>query len=216
MIGRPIAKIFPKILFEAALFRYDIEQEIVPFEINGEFFFQNSARTIRNGVEFGAGIDIFSSLKMKMAYTLSDFIYDQYTASSFYYDSQFNLILEQRDFSNNSVPSVPRHNFSFSLKYEKKIFQWLIGYSQIGYWNVSGMYTDDANSEKTKDFAVVNLTLGIDISHDPFNLILAGGVHNLFDELYVGFININSATGQFYETGAPRNYFTTLRFGMDF
>ncbi len=216
MTSRPESRIFPKILFEGALFRYDIEQEIVPFEINGEFFFQNSARTIRNGLELGAGINIVHSLKVNIAYTFSDFIYDQYTASRFYYDTQLNLVLEQRDFSNNIVPSVPRHNLSFSLKYEEKINHQLTGYSQFGYWGVSSMYTDDANSEKTEDYAVFNFTLGIDASIGPLNLILAGGVRNLFDERYVGFININSATGQFYEAGAPRNYFTTLKIRMQF
>lgn len=126
------------------------------------------------------------------------------------------MVLEQRDFSNNIVPSVPHHNFSFSLKYEEKIYQRLTGYSQIGYWGVSGMYTDDANSEKTEDYAVFNFTLGIDAFIGPLNLILAGGVRNLFDEKYVGFININSATGQFYEAGAPCNYFTTLKIGAQF
>ena len=190
--------------------------QIVPFEINGEFFFQNSARTIRNGLELGTGIDIFTSLRLKIAYTFSDFIYDQYTASRFYYDNQLNLVLEQRDFSNNNVPSVPRHNFSFSLKYEKKIYQGITGYSQIGYWSVSGMYVDDENTEKTKNYSVIDFSLGVDLVQGPLNLIFAGGIHNLYDETYVGFININSATGQFYEAGAPRNYFTTVKVGLEF
>jgi iron complex outermembrane receptor protein len=216
MASRPDAWLFPKVIFEAALFRYDIEQEIVPFEINGEFFFQNSARTIRNGLELGFGINIFHPLRMNIAYTLSDFIYDRYTASRFYYDNQFNLVLEQRDFSNNIVPSVPRHNFSLSLKYEESIYQWLTGYSQFSYWGVSGMYTDDANSEKTKEYGIFHVTLGMDASYGPLNLILAGGVRNLFNDTYVGFININSATGQFYEAGSPRNYFTSLKIGLQF
>jgi outer membrane receptor protein involved in Fe transport len=78
------------------------------------------------------------------------------------------------------------------------------------------MYTDDANSEKTENYAVLNFTLGIDAYFGPLNLILAGGVRNLLDETYVGFININSATGQFYEAGAPRNYYTSLKVGLQF
>jgi len=216
IMSRSTTRIFPKILFEGALFRYDIEQEIVPFEINGDFFFQNSARTIRNGLELGADIDIFPSLKLKMAYTFSDFIYDQYTASRYYYDKQLNLILEQRDFSNNKVPSVPRHNVSFSLKYEKKIYPWMSHYSQIGYWGVSGMYVDDANTEKTNNYAVMDFSLGVDVILGSLNLILAGGIHNLFDNIYVGFININSVSGQFYEAGAPRNYFISVKAALQF
>ena len=145
---------------------------------------------------------------------VSDFIYDQYAASRYYYDSQLNLVLEQRNFSNNKVPSVPRHNVSFSLKYEKKFYPWISHYSQIGYWGVSGMYVDDANSEKTNNYIVMDFSLGVDVTLGPLNLILAGGIHNLFDDSYVGFININSASGQFYESGAPRNYFSSAKLNL--
>jgi iron complex outermembrane receptor protein len=216
MASRPDAWLFPKVIFEAALFRYDIEQEIVPFEINGEYYFQNSARTIRNGLELGAGINILKSLEMNITYTFSDFIYDQYTAARYYYDDQLNLVLEQADFSGNIVPSVPQHNFLFSMKYEEKLTRYLTGFSQLGYWGVSDMYTDDANSEKTNNYAILNFTLGMDVTYGPFSLILAGGLRNVFDETYVGFININSADGRFYEAGAPRNYYMTLKVGLQF
>lgn len=38
----------------------------------------------------------------------------------------------------------------------------------------------------------------------------------MFDEVYVGFININSASLEFYEAGAPRNYFGGVNLGYTF
>jgi len=42
------------------------------------------------------------------------------------------------------------------------------------------------------------------------------GADNIFDERYVGFININSTDQRFYEAGAPRNYFANLKIGLNF
>jgi iron complex outermembrane receptor protein len=213
---KPDYHFFPKTQFEVSLFQYDIDQEIVPFEINGEYFFQNSARTLRRGLELGVGTNLIESLKLQIAYTFSDFIYDKYNASQYYYDNQLNLILEQQDYSDNVVPSVPRNNMSVSLKYEKSIFRGITGYSKLGYWRISGMFVDDANSDKTDGFQVFNFTVGIDATYRQFSMLISGGIQNLSDERYVGFININSASLRFYEAGAPRNYFTSIKLGLFF
>jgi iron complex outermembrane receptor protein len=213
---QPDLLIFPKTQFEVALFQYDIDQEIVPFEINGEFFFQNSARTLRRGLELGVTSNLIESLQLQIAYTFSDFIYDQYKASRYFYDNQLSLVLEQRDYSNNVVPSVPRHNVSVSLKYERQLLKGITGFSKIGYWGVSGMFVDDANSDKTADYRIINFTVGVDATYHRYNLLISGGAQNITDERYVGFININSASGRFFEAGAPRNYFTTIKLGLLF
>ena len=216
MLIRPQQKFFPKIIFESSLFRYDIEQEIVPFEIGGEYYFQNSARTLRNGVEVGSAIDLLKNLYLNLAYTYSHFKYDQYAASRYYYDGQPNLVLEEQDFSGNIVPSVPRHHYSLALRYEKYLFSGFLGFTRIGTWGVSEMYTDDANSENTEAFQIFDFSLGFDAKVGLFNLIFSTGIQNIFDKRYVGFININSASQQYYEAGAPFNFFTTLKFGLQF
>jgi hypothetical protein len=49
-----------------------------------------------------------------------------------------------------------------------------------------------------------------------FNILLSGGVNNILDQSYVGFININSANGRFYEAGEPQTFFAALKFGYVF
>ena len=48
------------------------------------------------------------------------------------------------------------------------------------------------------------------------NAMLSGGVNNIFDEIYVGFTNTNSANQRFYEAGAPRDWFCSLNLGYRF
>jgi len=81
---------------------------------------------------------------------------------------------------------------------------------------VSGMYVDDANSDKTDDYTTLNAGVGLDMVFGKFNILLSGGVNNISDLVYVGFVNINSSKGLFYEAGEPRNFYGGINFGYAF
>jgi outer membrane receptor protein involved in Fe transport len=59
-------------------------------------------------------------------------------------------------------------------------------------------------------------TVGFDILFDPVNILVSGGVNNIADRKYAAFININSASGEFYEAGEPRNFFASINIGCKF
>lgn len=202
--------------FEATFFNSKIDNEIVPFEVFGEVYFRNSARTDRTGLEIGGNWEIVKDIRLETAYTFSDFKYDQYTARSTEVDSTGNIVNIDRDYSGNVVPSVPRHNLFLSLAFEPRLTAHLTGFVRTSYRHVSGMFTDDYNSEKSADYNIYGATLGLDLRFKRFNLLISGGVDNLFDEVYAGFININSTSREFYEAGAPRNYFGGVNLGYTF
>lgn len=201
--------------FETSLFRYAIKDEIVPFEVSGDYYYRNSAQTIRYGLELNSEIKFPAILTFKWSYTYSDFTYQRYTARTVEVDQQGNLIIQDRDFSKNIVPNIPRHNFFFSTILERSILSWLSVVSQLNYWAVSAMYVNDANSESADGFQVIGVKVGMELSAKPFQIICSAGIHNLLDEQYVSFININSADQRFYEAGAPRNYFATLKINLN-
>ncbi len=72
------------------------------------------------------------------------------------------------------------------------------------------------NSDKTKGYNLLNGQLGLDLRFGKFNAMLSGGLNNIFDEVYVGFTNTNSANLRFYEAGAPRDWFCSLNLGYRF
>lgn len=205
-------RMFNNISFEATFFNIMIEDEIIPFEIYGDVFFRNAAKTIRNGMEVGASVDVVEGLNLQASYTYSDFTYDDYMALTI----DENLDTTSQNFAGNYAPSVPQHNFFFAAAFNHKITQDITGFIRGSVRYVSGMYVDDANSDKTDDYATLNAGIGLDMVFGKFNILLSGGVNNISDLVYVGFVNINSSNGRFYEAGEPQNFYGGINLGYAF
>lgn len=205
-------QLFNNINFEATFFNIYIENEIVPFEVYGDVFFRNAAQTTRNGVEVGGSVDIFERLNLQASYTFSDFTYDEYIALSI----DENLDTTSQNFAGNYAPSVPQHNLFCALAYTHEFSRGISGFIRGSVRYVGGMYVDDANSDKTDDYTTLHAGIGLDMVFGKFNLLLSGGVNNISDLVYVGFVNINSSNGQFYEAGEPRNFYGCINFGYAF
>ena len=109
--------IFRKILFEATVFNIWIDNEIVPFEVFGDVFFRNAAKTNRRGTELGTSLEIYKDLNLTLAYTFSDFVYQTYNAITIEVDDEGNINEKEQDFSGNVVPSVPKNNLYFAISY---------------------------------------------------------------------------------------------------
>lgn len=211
----PDQKFFRNIFFETTFFNSIIDDEIVPFEVLGEVYFRNSAQTMRRGIEFGTNTEVLRGLRLAVSYTFSDFKYESYTAQTIeIVGGQF--VSEEKDFSDSKPPSIPEHNLLISFSYERNIVGNLTGFGKVSTQYVSGMYVDDQNTDKTDSYHIYNTTAGFDLQLNRFNIRLSGGVQNIFDLRYVGFININSTNHRFYEAGEPRNYFASLNLGYTF
>lgn len=205
------ASIFSKIFYELTAFSIKINDEVVPFEVNGSFYFRNSAKTNRNGLEAGTEINFWKNLLLKAAYTFSDFTYKEYTALVVTQDPNSGNITEtSQSFSGKEVPSVPKHYFVSSLNYFYTINETFLTFVKSSFVFATGMYVNDGNTEKSGDYGVLNLMLGIEKSFGRLNVILSGGVNNVFDKRYVGFININSSSRRYYEVGEPRSNYGGL------
>lgn len=203
-------------VFEVTFFNSIIRDEIVPFEVDGEVYFRNSAKTNRTGLEVGSDVDIYKGLKMKLTYTFSNFKYDEYSAKTITIDGTENLVVSEKSFSGNEVPSVPKHNLMLGLSYERKLFEEVAGFTKLTYQHVSGMFANDANSEKSNHYNLLNGLIGFDVIFGRINFLISGGVNNIFNLKYIGFININSTNKRFYEAGVPRSYFASVHVGYTF
>jgi len=205
-------ELFRNTFFELTLFNSVIKDEIVPFEVYGDVFFRNSAKTDRKGLELGITSEIYKGLKAVISYTLSDFKYQNYTTLTI----TTNADTISKDFSSKIVPSVPKNNFLVSLEYNYPLNENLNIFLKGTYNSVSGMYVDDANSDQTKGYQLLNSNVGVESYWGKFNMLLSGGVNNILNKKYVGFININSTNGRFYEAGEPQSFFASLKFGYQF
>ena len=207
---------FNNAFFELTLFNTIVKDEIVPFEVYGSSFFRNSAKTNRMGIEAGINAEIIDGLKAVLSYTFSDFSYDEYSAFSINLDSLGQITTTADDFTGNVVPSVPKHNFLFSLEYKNRLTSELFGFIKGTLHSLSGMFVNDANSAQTDGYQLLNASVGLELFFGNFNALLSGGMNNILDKTYVGFININSSNGRFYEAGEPRSFFASLKFNYVF
>ena len=206
------ASMFRNIIFETTVFNIKIEDEIVPFEVFGEVYYRNAAVTNRRGLEVGADVEVFTGVQFQVSYTYSDFNYDTYEALSI--DENLNTTIKNYD--GNVVPTVPEHNIFTALSYAQSFTDDITGFIRGSYRYVSGMYVDDANTDITDGYGLLNAGIGLDMLFGRFNLLLSAGVNNITDEVYVGFININSSDGRYYEAGEPINYYAGINLGYAF
>jgi iron complex outermembrane recepter protein len=208
-IINPYNDTFRDIIFETTLFNIIIDNEIVPYEIFGEVYFRNAAITNRRGLEFGVDMELLRGLRFQGSYTFSDFTYDTYEALAINQDLTETI----ENYDGNEVPTVPKHNFFTALSYAHAFAQNITGFIRGSYRFVSGMYVNDANTDKTDDYGLLNAGIGADFVFGKFNLLLSAGVNNIADEVYVGFITINSSNGRYYEAGEPRNFYGGINLG---
>lgn len=195
----PDASFMRKVFFDITFFDYTIEDEIVPFIINQKAYFRNAAKTHRMGVEAGIKTHPFKEVEMTVNYSYTRFKYKDYRVDI---ETPQGPIAE--DFSNNMVPSIPRHIFNFILAHEFEITEELSG---LALWDcdyISEMYVDDANTEKSPPYFYGNFMVGATVTLGEFSVVLYGGMNNIFDRRYAGFININDFAQRYYETGEPR------------
>lgn len=214
--GTPGSPVLGQVRFEGTFFNSAIEDEIVPFEVFGEVFFRNAARSDRTGIESGITAGLFRYFTLRLTYTWSDFSYASYSARSTELDSAGSVVSVDREYAGNRMPSYPEHNFMASLGFEKRIAAPATFFLKSSFRYVSGLYADDLNSEQTDGYRVAGITGGFDIRTGKFNLQVSGGCNNVFDRTYISFVNINSASGEFYEVGEPRNYFGGIDLGYTF
>ncbi|MFH1159812.1 MAG: TonB-dependent receptor [bacterium] len=216
LVKEDAASFLRRFLFEATGFDINIDNTIVPYEVLGEVYFRNAAESNRLGFELGAELEIVRNLNFISSYTYSYFRYVSYIARTIEIDSLGNFIVTEKDFSGNYEPSVPRHNLFLALSYAYPVNKHISLFAKLSYNGISGLWVDDENSAKTDPYNLLNSVLGVDMRFGKFNILLSGGVNNMFNEVYVGFTNTNSANKRFYEAGAPRDYFVTLNLGYTF
>ena len=207
-----------KAYFEATFFNINIDDEIVPFVINDKTYFRNAALTQRTGIETGIKIEMFEGMEIQTNYTFADFKYQDYDAVT--YTAGGDTINE--NYSGNVIPSVPKNLVNFILNYEFKINRNVTGFVLADMDYVGSMFVDDKNSESVADYYYANFLVGANMFFDNFNLLLSGGMNNIFDKKYVGFININAnpelpqESRRYFEPGEPRSYYLGLNLGYSF
>lgn len=199
-----------KVTFDITYFHYIISDAIVPFIINEQVFFKNAAKVRRDGIEIGVKTKPFAETELLVNYTNTNFKYDSYKTVNYTPSGA-----EEVNYTGNYEPSVPKQIVNFIFNYEFEINEELSGLLQWDCDYIDKLYVNDANSETAPAYFYGNVMGGLTYQSELFSAVLYGGVYNIFDKRYVGFVNINDFLGRYYETGEPRSYYSGLNIRMN-
>jgi len=186
--------------YEIALYRIDVKDELIPFDANGETFFENAGESKRQGVELLFETQPIDGLTASLAYTYSDFEFKDFI------DDNGN------DFSGNTIPGVPENLFHADISYQHQ--SGLYGSFDVLY--ADEIITNNANTATSDSYTVANLRLGYTGYFGNWEFSPFLGVNNLFDEEYVGNVRINAFGARYFEPAPDQNAYGgfTLRYNF--
>lgn len=216
LVKKDSSLFFRKFSYKASFFKTLIDNEIVPYEVFGDVFYRNATKTNRYGLEMESRLEIYKDLTFAFSYIYSHFIYDSYSAISIETDTTGNIVQVNRDFSGRKEPNVPENNLNLSLSYKHTVGKKITISGKLSHLNISGLWVNDANTDKTNSYDLLNANIGFDMKFGHIKLAGSGGINNIFDKVYASYMTTNSANKRFYNPGAPRNYFCSLNIGYLF
>ena len=183
-----------RVFVDLALFRIATQDELIPFEIpnsGGRRYFRNAGETLRRGAELAVSttlgpVDLGGSLT-SLRYT-----YEDYLVGATRLDGR-------------KVPGVAPLTSSLFATVRRDI-----GFATLEMQQGARTAADDANANYAPGWVLWNARVGL--------TRLAGarvqpvvGVDNLFDRTYAANIVTNATRGRYFEPGAGRRVYVSLR-----
>jgi iron complex outermembrane receptor protein len=191
-----------RLRYELALFHIDVQDEIVPFELegSGQSFFENAGSSTHDGLEAALSLELAPGLTGTATYTWSDFTFDEFRGA----DGEI--------YDGNRIPGIPEQLFNIELNWSHSS-GFYAGWDML---YVGSFYADNANSVETDDYLVSNLRAGFRRPGERWVFEPFLGVNNLFDEKYIGNVRLNASFGRYYEPAPERNMYGgfLLRYGF--
>ncbi|MDQ6689297.1 MAG: TonB-dependent receptor [Gemmatimonadota bacterium] len=177
--------------YNAALFATTVHDELIPYDVpggGGRRYFRNAGRTSRRGVELGTGLTA-GPLELGGAYTYASYRFVDFTVDTAHY-------------AGNQIPGIPRHTLQASAT-ARSFLGVLVAEAAFA----DRMVVNDANSEWSPGYAIVDARLVSIASIGLSGAEITLGAQNLFNRRYVSSVSVNAAGGKFYEPGSQRSYY---------
>lgn len=184
--------------YQIALFRVDVDDEIVSFERDGRDFFENAARTRRDGVELGLDWIAAERLSIAAAWTWSDYRFERFV------DRDGN------DFSGNRLPGLPEHKLFVEADWRAADGR----YARAGVRYVDSVYADNANEVRVDDYTTLDLRAGRVWSASGRRVEAWVGIDNATDSEHVANVRVNATGGRFFEPAPGRTWVAGLEVGF--
>ena len=185
-------RIADALALEATLFRTDLDDDLVPFEVPtdpGRQYFRNAGESRHSGWEVSLDGRLVEAARLRIAYT--------------HVDARFrSFVTEGADYSGNRVPGLApdRLDILAVLTSGPAFFEARALYQ-------SSVPVDDAGQFSSPDFFVADARAGLervtvgDVLASPYV-----AVANVFDRRYNSSVTVNAFGGRYFEPGPGRTY----------
>ena len=181
-----------QLFWDVAVYRMEIDDEIVSVENIGNRTFFENADTQRRGVEVSTVFQFSEDWRLTGAYTYSHFEFDSFASSPAN--------------EGNDLPGLPRHQMFAELRYQPESGL----YASLDVLYVDELYADNANSMKADSSVVANLRAGYRWQQARWEVMPFVGLNNLFDEDYFTEVRINGFGGRVFEPAPERNVYAGI------
>lgn len=182
-----------------------VDDEITPFDLGGQSFFQNAARTERDGVELALHWQPNGPWGADLAYTYADYRYARFVDES------------GADLAGRRLPGQPRHLLFAEWRWQPTP-NWLAALD--AQW-IGDVFAENQNQERVAGYALLNLRGQWAVPVDArTRLQLFAGVSNLLDRRYFANLRINANANRpleqrgFFEPGPGIGGFIGIRLDL--
>ena len=186
--------LFASTRYELAVFRIDVDDELIPFEIAsspGREFFANAGQSERKGIELSFSAEPLPGLNLALAYTWSKFEFDTFV------DDDGN------DFSGNTIPGIPKRFAHADISYAHKSGF----FAAADAFYADDLFADNANSASVSGATVANVRFGLKKTFGKLDMEPFVGINNVFDTDFTANVRINAFGGRYFEPGPLRNVY---------
>jgi iron complex outermembrane recepter protein len=177
-----------------AVFTIGTRDELIPFEIpnsGGRRYFRNAGKTSRRGAELGVTTSL-GPVDLGGSFTALRYTYEDYLVGTTRLDGK-------------KVPGVTPLSASLFATARRRH-----GFVTLEMQQGARTAADDANLNYAPGWVLWNARTGL-TKFSPLGIVPVVGVDNLFDRTYAANIVTNATRGRFFETGAGRRVYVSLR-----
>lgn len=192
------------LLYDLTLFSVRVKDEITPYEQAGRTFYENAARTRREGLELSLEHFTTDTLTTTLAWTWAQYRFERFI------DQQ-----QGQDVSDNHMPGLPQHILFAEAAWRPASGLFVIGDVR----HASAVYAENTNDTRIGSHTVVNARIGKRWHFSHQHLELHTGVNNLFDREYYSNIRINANSDRpvdnrgYFEPAPERTFYAGLTIG---
>jgi iron complex outermembrane receptor protein len=195
-----------RLRWDVTLYRSAIPDELINFNTNAALGLPaatfNADRTLHQGVEFGAGLDLVRDLSGPGAG-------DTLTLSQLWAWNDFRFVRD-RVYGGNRIAGVPEHVLRTTLSYTRPDGFYL---SPSVDWVPQGAFADHANTLRIPGFALFGIQTGVKL---PGGVTLFVDARNLTDERYISDVaavaDARTVSTAIFYPGEGRSVFAGLRY----